>query len=123
MSWDGAQFPGGFSVEPPNGKPRSPRKQFEKMLRSEFLPYQIKWLDDTSRFKIGLWARQTGKDWSASAEAVVDCMERPGTLWAIVAAGERQALESLRKAKEWAAILHYALEGYCEKRVSKGALL
>jgi hypothetical protein len=31
-------------------------------------------------------------------------MERPGTLWAIVAAGERQALESLRKAKEWAAI-------------------
>jgi hypothetical protein len=48
MSWDGAQFPGGFSVEPPNGKPRSPRKQFDKMLRSEFLPYQIKWLDDTA---------------------------------------------------------------------------
>jgi phage FluMu gp28-like protein len=50
-------------------------------------------------------------------------MERPGTLWAIVAAGERQALESLRKAKEWAAILHYALEGYHERRAAKGALL
>jgi phage FluMu gp28-like protein len=123
MSWDGAIIEGAFSVDPPGRKARSPRKQFQKLLRRDLLPYQTKWLDDNSRFKIGLWARQSGKDWAASAEAVLDCMQRPGTLWAIVAAGERQALESLRKAKEWAAILHYALEGYHERRAAKGALL
>ena len=26
-----------------------------------FLPYQKRWLDDRSRFKIGMFARQTGK--------------------------------------------------------------
>lgn len=27
------------------------------------LRYQLAWLGDGSRFKLGLWARQTGKDY------------------------------------------------------------
>ena len=96
---------------------------YKGMLRADLLPYQQKWVDDESRFKIGLWARQTGKDWAAAAEAVEDCYSRPGILWAIVAAGERQAIESLRKAKEWAEAIHFSLEHYYEQRADNNALL
>lgn len=93
------------------------------VIKAELLPFQQRWVDDESRFKIGLWARQTGKDMASAAEAVFDCLERPGTLWAIVAAGERQALESLRKARDWAETIHFAIENYEEERASDGSLL
>src|SRR5688500_17909442 len=65
------------------------------------LKYQQAWLDDPARFKIGLWARQTGKDYTCAAEAVFDCLLTPKTHWLILACGERQARESLEKAKDW----------------------
>lgn len=99
------------------------RSDLQASVRDELLPYQRRWIDDASRFKIGLWARQTGKDMAAAAEAVIDCVQRDGALWAIVAAGERQALESLRKAKEWATTIHFGLEQYHESRRAPGALL
>ena len=64
--------------------------------------------------KIGLWARQTGKDYTATAEAVHDCFHNPGATWIIVAASERQALESLAKAKEWAGDIKFHIEDYSE---------
>src|SRR5687767_7357278 len=66
------------------------------------LPYQSAFATNPSRLKIGLWARQTGKDHTCAFEAVADSIRNPGTLWLIVAASERQALESLDKAREWA---------------------
>jgi phage FluMu gp28-like protein len=98
-------------------------RDFDKTLRKRLLPYQEKWVDDRRRFKIGLWARQTGKDWAAAAEAVIDCFRNPGTFWAIVASGERQALESLRKARDWAEMIHLGAENYFERRAAIGALL
>ena len=38
------------------------------------LPYQERWLADNSRFKIGIWARQTGKTFACALEAVDDCI-------------------------------------------------
>jgi phage FluMu gp28-like protein len=78
------------------------------------LPYQAAFAANPARFKIGLWARQTGKDHTATAEAVIDCLENAGTTWIIVAASERQALESLAKAKEWAAALQFEIADYTE---------
>jgi DNA invertase Pin-like site-specific DNA recombinase len=78
------------------------------------LPYQAAFAANTARFKIGLWARQTGKDHTATAEAVLDCYQNPGATWIIIAASERQALESLAKAKEWAATLKFEIEQYSE---------
>jgi phage FluMu gp28-like protein len=74
-------------------------------LLNRFFDYQRRWLLDDRRFKIGLWARQTGKDYTCAAEAALDCCAHPGRHWLILACGERQALESLRKASEWAAII------------------
>jgi phage FluMu gp28-like protein len=68
---------------------------------NQLLRYQQAWLDDHSRFKLGLWARQTGKDYTCAAEAVLDCVQNPKTHWLILACGERQARESLEKARDW----------------------
>jgi phage FluMu gp28-like protein len=93
------------------------------VLTNELLPYQRKWVDDEARFKIGLWARQTGKDMAAAAEAVADCVSRRAITWAIVAAGERQALESLRKARDWSEAFNVVIENIEETRAHHNALL
>ena len=72
---------------------------------NKFYEYQRRWLLDPAPFKFGLWARQTGKDFTCAAEAVLDCMRSANNAWLIIACGERQARESLEKAKTWAAIL------------------
>src|SRR4051812_3606617 len=79
-----------------------------------FYDYQRRWLNDQSRFKIGLWSRQTGKDFCAAAEAVFDCHLNSGTTWVVLAAGERQALESIAKAKDWANTLDLVIDDYTE---------
>lgn len=37
--------------------------------------YQRRWLADKSRFKIGMFARQTGKTFTTTLELVDDCFE------------------------------------------------
>lgn len=81
---------------------------------STLLPYQLSWLSAPDRFKIGLWARQTGKDHTCTAEAVIDCILHAKNLWIILAAGERQALESMAKAREWTHHFHSSLANYEE---------
>jgi phage FluMu gp28-like protein len=83
-----------------------------------FLPYQRKWLLDPSQFKIGLWARQTGKDFTCAAEAALDCSLHGHKHWLIVACGERQALESLRKAREWTYLISALSRRHRRPRVS-----
>ncbi|BAN95337.1 hypothetical protein E05_05710 [Plautia stali symbiont] len=41
----------------------------------ELYPYQQRWLLDRSRFKIGQFARQTGKTFTTTLELVDDCFE------------------------------------------------
>lgn len=74
------------------------------------LPYQRAWATDSSRFKIGLWARQTGKSFSCACEAVLDCLLSPGSMWVVLSAGERQAIEFMGKAQQWAKALALAIE-------------
>jgi phage FluMu gp28-like protein len=82
---------------------------------SALLPYQRRWIDDESRFKIGLMARQTGKSWTSAMEAVRDCQERK-TTWVCLSAGERQALEWMLKAREHVEAFKVAISGYTEDR-------
>lgn len=65
------------------------------------LPYQRRWVDDKSRFKIGMFARQTGKTFSTTLEIVEDVLEAE-TLgrrarWVILSRGERQAKEAMNE--------------------------
>jgi phage FluMu gp28-like protein len=111
---------GGESTPPSGPNISVPSKVSPKSL---LLPYQLKWVNDHSRFKYGLWSRQTGKDFSSTEEIVEDCLQRPKTTWLIGAAGERQALESLSKAKEWAEAYKLQIENYVEDRESAQALI
>ena len=83
----------------------------EQVLNRRLYAYQRKWIEDESRFKLGLWARQTGKDFTCAAEAVADCLRYPGSQWLIIACTERQAFQSLEKVKEWAEEFGCAVEG------------
>lgn len=87
------------------------------------LPYQQRWQRDDSRFKYGLWSRQTGKDFTSAAEIVVDCKMRPKTTWMIAAPSERQSLETLAKCAEWAEAFDIATEGIREVREGPEAIL
>jgi phage FluMu gp28-like protein len=69
--------------------------------RDILLPYQRSWVDDDSRFKAGIWSRQTGKDFSSAEEIVRDSLQRPKNTWLIAAPSERQSLETLAKCAEW----------------------
>jgi len=68
----------------------------------DFKAYQRRWLGDRSRFKIGMFARQTGKTFTTSAELVDDCVvsmaAKRRTRWVILSRGERQAKEALDEA-------------------------
>ena len=90
---------------------------------SLLLPYQRAWVLDEARFKIGLWARQTGKSFSCAAEAVKDSLLYRKIEWIILSAGERQALEFMRKAREWALGWDDAIDTYYETRSSPQSLI
>ncbi len=91
--------------------------------RDLLLAYQRAWADDKSRWKIGLMARQVGKDFSSGAEGIEDCYQRElagdKTTWMIAAPSERQSLESLEKWKEWAEAYKLAIEDIVFERESK----
>ncbi len=63
--------------------------------------YQKLWFMDRSRFKIGMFARQTGKTFTTSLELVDDCFETEAlgrrTRWVILSRGERQAKEAMEE--------------------------
>lgn len=64
-------------------------------------PYQAAWLKDDSRFKIGMFARQTGKTFTTTLEVVRDAyraeVKGERDRWVILSRGERQAREAMRE--------------------------
>lgn len=64
-------------------------------------PYQTRWLKDKSRFKLGRFARQTGKTFTTTLEIVDDVAEaeirKQRSPWVILSRGERQALEAMEE--------------------------
>ncbi len=63
--------------------------------------YQRRWFQDKSRFKIGKFARQTGKTFTTTLEIVDDAFEADiagrRTRWVILSRGERQAAEAMNE--------------------------
>lgn len=67
-----------------------------------FLPYQKRWLEDASRFKIGMFTRRGGKTFGAMGEAADDAIraEIAGrrTRWTILSRSENTAKEAMEDA-------------------------
>jgi phage FluMu gp28-like protein len=89
--------------------------------RSLLLEYQFVYWHDKSRFKVALWSRQSGKDFTTEGEAVEDCYKTERNEWMIAAPSERQAMDSLEKAKEWAAAFELSIADYKESREGSGS--
>ncbi|MFB9913573.1 terminase large subunit domain-containing protein, partial [Rhizobium paknamense] len=63
--------------------------------------YQQRWLRDRSRFKLGMFARQTGKTFTTTLETVDTCFEAAVSgkreRWVVLSRGERQAREAMNE--------------------------
>lgn len=63
--------------------------------------YQQRWISDPARFKIGMFARQTGKTFTTTLEVTDDAfaaaVDRRKTRWVILSRGERQAREAMNE--------------------------
>lgn len=90
--------------------------------RSLLLEYQCNLrrdiLDEQARFMFALWCRQSGKDFTGAEIAVEDCYRNKKTNWSTVAPSERQSLETIEKAKEFAEAFQLAIDDYEEHRES-----
>ena len=66
-----------------------------------FYSYQQAWAGNDRRFKIGMFARQTGKTFTTTFEVARDCqlVDAAGgrTRWVILSRGERQAREAMEE--------------------------
>ncbi|MDR3089841.1 MAG: terminase family protein [Desulfobulbaceae bacterium] len=66
-----------------------------------FYPYQRAWIADDSRFKCGMFARQTGKTFATTFEIARACqladVEGRKERWVILSRGERQAKEAMEE--------------------------
>lgn len=62
-------------------------------------PYQRRYLADASRFKAGMWSRQTGKTFTTTLEAVMDCLEAESRWqarrWTILSVSQARALDAM----------------------------
>jgi phage FluMu gp28-like protein len=66
-----------------------------------FYPYQRSWVSNDRRFKVGMFARQTGKTFTTTFEVANDCqlaeLEGRRARWVILSRGERQAKEAVEE--------------------------
>jgi phage FluMu gp28-like protein len=87
------------------------------------LPYQRAVVDDPARFKLWLASRQIGKSMGLAAEAARDSAAKKNDMWVVLSAGERQALEFMEKAKQWAEAFSLSAADYFEEREHSEALI
>lgn len=69
------------------------------MSEALLFPYQRRWLRDNSRFKAGMMARQTGKTFTTTLEAVLDCLdaeaEGKARRWTILSVSQARAADAM----------------------------
>lgn len=76
-------------------------------------PYQQRWIQDRSRYKVGLMSRQVGKSEVISLEATLLSLEKPKSpeqVVLLVSSGDFQAKELLRKVTRWTDLLDEVLK-------------
>jgi phage FluMu gp28-like protein len=65
----------------------------------QLLPYQRRWVEDDSKLKIAVKARQIGYSFAATLRAVFKCLERR-TTWVFLSKGERQSRLLMEKVQD-----------------------
>jgi phage FluMu gp28-like protein len=86
------------------------KEERAKALFKLMLPYQQRWVADTSRFKIWLKSRQIGGSLGSAFEAVASCVDKPNTDWVVLSAGQRQSEEWMLKGNRVARVVSDAMD-------------
>ncbi len=60
-------------------------------------PYQQRWIDDGARFKGAVKSARIGFSFATAAEAVLDCLEHPGTTWTVLSHSKSGSQEFIEK--------------------------
>lgn len=86
--------------------------------------YQVKWIQDKSRFKIGMFARQTGKTFTTTLEIVDSIFEGMANgrvvEWVILSRGQRQSKEAIKWVKRHAQAYNMAVQDIEDEFVPEG---
>jgi phage FluMu gp28-like protein len=56
-------------------------------------PYQVRWVQDRSRFKIAIKSARIGFSFATALEAVLDCLAKPNDTWTVLSASKAQSVE------------------------------
>lgn len=66
-------------------------------------PYQQRYLRDVGRWKAGMWSRQTGKTFTTTLEAVLDCLEAESmgraSRWTVMSISQARAQDAIEQCK------------------------
>src|SRR5579859_2642025 len=60
-------------------------------------PYQQRWIDDRTRFKGAVKSARIGFSFATAGEAVLDCIEHPGTTWTVLSHSKSGSQEFIEK--------------------------
>jgi phage FluMu gp28-like protein len=84
------------------------------------LPYQRRWVEDNSKLKIVVKARQTGYSFAASIRAFLECLKKK-TCWIVLSKGERQSKLLMEKINEHRLAAGIAAD-YYESNLMEGTM-
>jgi phage FluMu gp28-like protein len=67
--------------------------------------YQIRWVEDDSRFKIAVKSARIGFSFATCLEAVLDCLKTPNATWTVMSASKAQSIEFIETAEKFIKLL------------------
>ena len=93
---------GSGDVQGPSRQPDVPSDQSpigNRQSAIQLLPYQRRWIEDDSKLKIVVKARQIGYSFACTLRVVFECLKRK-TTWILLSKGERQSRLMMEKVQE-----------------------
>jgi len=89
-------------------------RAMNKKIESYFLPYQVRWIADSSHLRICEKSRQIGLSYADSYDSVRKAAVKGGRNVWVMSRDEAQARQYIRYCKHWANILDYAAHDWDE---------
>jgi phage FluMu gp28-like protein len=91
-------------------------RQFSETLPPviQLRPYQQRWIDDGSRFKLAVKSARIGYSYATGLEAIFDCLEKPNTSWTVLSASKAQSTEFVEQCSKNIQAMGATAEAYSE---------
>jgi phage FluMu gp28-like protein len=81
----------------------------------ELRPYQQRWIDDNSRFKLAVKSARIGYSFATALEAILDCLVHPNTTWTVLSASKAQSVEFIEASQKLIQIMGGTSQLYADE--------